>query len=126
MSEMISPESPPSIINYQLSIINSKKLLAFLGLCRRAGFLTAGFKAAVDDINAGKSKTVLSGQDISPKTFKEISFFAAKKGIPVFRLDINSDALSAATGTKAGVFSVNDEGFAKKMEIHLTQGATGL
>jgi ribosomal protein L7Ae-like RNA K-turn-binding protein len=89
--------------------------LAFLGLCRRAGFLTAGFKAVVDDINTGKSKAAIACSDISEKTFKELCFFAGKRNISVFRLDINSVVLSAATGTKAGVFCINDEGFAQKL-----------
>jgi len=90
------------------------ELTSIFGLCRRSGNLSTGFEAAKDAILSGKAKAVFAAADISDKTFKELVFFTNGKDITVQRLTEDIQTLSAAVGTKTGIVSVNDAGFAAR------------
>ena len=49
-----------------------------------------GFDAAVQEMNAPKSKAagIILASDVSPKTEKEICFHAEKRGTPVVHLSL--------------------------------------
>ena len=63
------------------------KILNFLGIARRAGKLSLGFDAAEESVNKKKSKLLILACDVSERTRKSV-----------------------------GIISVNDEGFAKRLE----------
>lgn len=87
------------------------KLLSMLGLARRAGKLVCGYDASVEAAAAGEAKGLIAAIDISDKTFKNLKFEADKHGLPCLRMVETTFEASAATGRKAGVFAVCDEGF---------------
>ena len=94
-------------------------ILGILGLCRKAGLMSAGFEAVKASILSKKSKLVLAASDISAKTYKELNFFAKDHNIEVIRLDEDTEAVSKAIGLRAGTISIEDGSFAKKiLELH--------
>ena len=56
----------------------NNKLLSFLGLCRRAGKMTIGNDAVIEEINNGKSCLVLLAGDASQRTAREAALKAEK------------------------------------------------
>lgn len=94
--------------------MNKSKIFALLGFAAKAGKLSYGFNCSVETLSKGKSKLVLSAEDVSQKSTKEISFFAEKYHTQHIILEgIDIKAVSDAVGRKCGIISVNDEGFAK-------------
>lgn len=87
----------------------------FLGICRKAGKLIYGTESVKKSLAENKAKLILISSNISEKTEKELNFFAKKNNIPVVRTGFNTNELSKATGTVAGVFAVIDSGFAKRI-----------
>lgn len=88
-------------------------------LCRRAGKLIAGFDAAVAEIRAKTAGGALLASDVSPKTEKEILFHARQNGIEVIKAGFTMDEAKQATGKRAGVFFVADEGLFGSLKKHI-------
>lgn len=89
------------------------KVLTLLGFASKASKLSCGMDASVEAVRKGKSKLCVIANDVSPKSSKEINFFAMKNNVRVIILDdCNIDTLSAAIGRKCGILSVNDGSFA--------------
>lgn len=92
-------------------------LLNLLGLARRAGKLAMGHDMAMESLKNGKSALVLISRTASTRLEKE--FRRAAENLPVSAgvriIPYSIDELHHAVGYKAGVFSVNDAGFAAKM-----------
>lgn len=88
-------------------------ILSLLGLCRKAGRLSVGTEAVSTSIKKNKARLVVIASDISAKSEKELRFLAKNKDTRIIR--INDDLLSLAhsIGIKAGIVSVDDDGFAK-------------
>ena len=98
------------------------KLMDLLTICRKAGQLELGFDPMKEALSAGKAHAIITAADISPKTEKEVRFFAEKKGVPAVRSEITLDDAYMRLGKKAGIFTVCGEGFAKKA-LELTAAA---
>lgn len=89
------------------------KVLTLLGFARKSGNLEFGMDKARESIKKNKSKLIVCACDLSPKSQKEIAFFAHNKNINSIILEnITIEDLSAAVGRKCGIISVNDNGFA--------------
>ncbi len=99
---------------------NKEKIISLLTICRKSGRIEMGFDSVKEAILTGKAKTVLVASDISPKTEKEIRFFAGKTSVSVNVLPASIAEIEFGTGRKAGVIGICDEGFAKKF-IELLQ-----
>lgn len=92
------------------------KFLTLLGFATKAGKLAFGMNACISSILTGKAKLAVIASDISPKSQKEIIFYADKKNIPVFLLqEIDIQTISDAVGRKCGIISVNDSSFADSL-----------
>ena len=96
------------------------KLTGLIGMCRRAGKLSAGFDAVCADIAAGRAVLVLLATDASEKTCKEIRFAIAKHAcrLPYLcRTDADKQALAHLIGfaKPVGVCCITDKGFAAAM-----------
>jgi Ribosomal protein HS6-type (S12/L30/L7a) len=89
------------------------KLLAMLGLARRAGRLYAGFDLAVEKIRENQAVLAIAAADISDKTFKNLLFESERKGIKAIRLSVNMEELGKACGVRAGIAIITDSGFAE-------------
>lgn len=101
-------------------------LLSYLGLCRRAGRLSAGFEAAAEAIKRKQSRLILLASDLSAKTEKELRFLCRDMDIKVVRIDKDLLTISKAIGVKAGAVSVNDDGFAGAMLAHCSMNGEEL
>ena len=92
-----------------------------LGLCRRAGQLTVGFDATVEAIKKRTARLILLAADVSPKTAKEVRFFAVPLSLQVLVLACPKETLGTILGLQkpVGVVAVTDEGFAKALEAQV-------
>ena len=89
------------------------KILSLLGFAAKAGKLSYGFEASVWSLKTGKSKLVAVSGEISPKSQKEMHYYAEKYNVKITVLDgIDIKTVSDAVGRKCGIISVNDRGFA--------------
>ncbi|MBQ6847815.1 MAG: ribosomal L7Ae/L30e/S12e/Gadd45 family protein [Clostridia bacterium] len=93
------------------------KALTLLGFAAKAGKLSFGFSATEESLERKKVRLVVTANDISPKSKKEVIFKAQKSGYEVLSLNTTSIfELSNAVGHKCGIISVNDEGFAEAIK----------
>lgn len=95
--------------------------LGLLGLCRRAGRLAIGFDAAVGAIKQRTARLIVLAADVSPKTAKEMRFFAAPLSLSVVVIACPKETLGTVLGLQkpVGVIAVTDEGFAKALEAQV-------
>lgn len=92
----------------------TEKVLSLLGFAAKAGKLSYGFDAVKTALLRKMSKLVLIAGDVSPKSKKEILFFAEKSGTNVTVLDeCDMQTLSHSVGRKCGIISVNDISFSQ-------------
>lgn len=92
----------------------NSSLINLLSICRKAGRMEMGFDPAKDAINGGKADLILLAEDISPKTEKEIRFFADKNNVPVAKSGCTQEDFLNGIGKRTGIIAVCDEGFSKK------------
>ena len=92
------------------------KLLSFLGLARRAGRLTMGNDPVIESIQKKEAKILLAAADLSPRTLKGVAAAAETGNVRLIQTPISMEELSFAIGKRVGILSVNDAGFAKKIE----------
>lgn len=97
------------------------RITASLTMCRRAGQLQLGFDAVKDALTAKTVSLVLLAADASAKTEKEIRFFAGE--VPVRRIPLTMEQLSAFFRKKRAVLGVCGEGFAKKLLSYMQDEA---
>lgn len=90
-------------------------ILSRLGLARKAGKLSIGTEAVFWAVEKKISRLVLISSEISNKTEKELRF-KAKENILVLRTPFTTFDISHAVGVKAGIVSVNDNGFAEAIK----------
>lgn len=90
------------------------KLFGLLSICRKSGRMAFGFDMSKEAAEKGKAELILLAADISPKTEKEVRFFA--KDIKVIKTDYKIDDYFYGIGKKVGVVAVCDKGFAEKAE----------
>ena len=90
------------------------KLMDLLTICRKAGQLELGFDPMKEALSSGKAQAVITASDLSPKTEKEVRFFAGKNGVPAVSSEITLDEAYRGFGKKAGIFTVCGKGFAEK------------
>lgn len=77
-----------------------------------------GFDAAVDEMKKKTLGGVILTSDVSPKTEKEILFYAGQNGIEVIKAEFTMDEAKHAIGKRAGVFFVADEGLFGSIRKH--------
>lgn len=95
--------------------MNPDKLCGLLGMCRRCGRLVTGFDAVValsNDTNA----LLMTADDASPRTVKELQFHAPTATL--YRLPLTKEQIARAVGSQkpVAVLAVADEGFAKALQ----------
>ena len=96
-----------------------EKLRALLGFARKSGRLAVGTAATEESIKRRGSNLVIIGCDISEKSQKEIRFLGDKFNVPVAVTELTMYDITQSIGTKAGILSVEDEGFAKALSENL-------
>lgn len=98
-------------------------ILSLLGIARKAGKLSLGTESAKSALQKNKSNLILLAADISNKTEKELRFLSNGK-TPLIRLPFNTFQISNAVGTKTGIISVDDSGFAKAIDKKIPKSET--
>ncbi len=98
--------------------MQNKKYLSMLGMARRAGKLSMGHDMAEKAIKTKKAKMLIFACDISPRLKSEFSKTLEKyqSDICVASIEENISQLHNALGYKAGVLTVDDENFAKRIK----------
>lgn len=98
-------------------------LKGILGLCRRAGKMSIGHDAAVSSIKQRKAFLSITCSDASERLKKEIADECSfqNRNIPYIDADFDMKELSLCIGTRAGVISIDDRGFANKLITILSQ-----
>lgn len=94
------------------------KFLSLLGMARRAGKLGLGHDAAKGAMVSGKAKLCIMSSDTSDRLKSEFSGLAEAedRSVPIIVTDCTMFELGHAVGSKAGVITVNDAGFAQRLE----------
>ena len=91
------------------------RLLSFLGLCKRAGYLIPGSDTVVRAMKDKKALLVLTADDFSDNSLKTIEKAAEQTATPLRKLGRSKEELSFALGKHCGVICVTDRGFADKI-----------
>ncbi len=104
----------------------NEKFLSLLGMARRAGKLSLGHDAAKGSLVSGKAKMCILSCDTSERLQNEFKNLSNTQGkdIPIFTVECTMFELGHAVGSKAGVITVDDEGFAEGLKRHLRNGNT--
>jgi len=88
-------------------------LLTYLGLCRRAGYLDAGFDSVCEAIVLNKVILCLVSDDCSEKTLERLTAACAESTTPIVTLPFGMDAIGKALGrAPSAVLAVKERGFA--------------
>lgn len=95
--------------------MNNDRLLNFLGLCKRAGYLVSGAETVTKTINEGKARLALYASDTAANSLKGVHRAAENAAVPFVELDRSKDELSFALGKHCGIVCVTDKGFADKI-----------
>ena len=93
----------------------NEKLLSFLGLCRRAGYLIFGADTVIKAMKEHKALLVLTANDFSDNSKKHVEKAAVRYGVPIRTLGCDKETLSFALGKHCGVICITDKGFADKI-----------
>jgi ribosomal protein L7Ae-like RNA K-turn-binding protein len=92
--------------------MQNNKSLTLLGFAAKALKLEYGMQKSIEAIKKNRSKLIVTANDLSQKSKKEILFYATKQNVRLITVTVTVEKLSAAVGRKCGVISVNDNGFA--------------
>lgn len=101
------------------------KTLSMLGLARRAGKLSMGHDMALQALLKNKAKLILFCSDVSPRLINELNTTVEKHKIntAVVKTSYTMDEIYFSVGYRAGVMTVNDENFSKRIIELLKQEA---
>ncbi len=98
------------------------KFYNLLGLARRAGKIGWGHDAAFDSIKHGKAHLCLMTSDSSERLknefMRECNY--GERNVKLIVTDKTMDDMKKIIGVKAGVLTVNDEGFAKSLKQYIS------
>ena len=95
--------------------MSNDRLLSFLGICKRAGYLISGAETVTKAVREGKAKLVLYASDVSDNSLKGVLRAAGAMNVPAEQLPQDKEALSFALGKHCGIVCTTDAGFAKKI-----------
>ncbi|MCM1115323.1 MAG: ribosomal L7Ae/L30e/S12e/Gadd45 family protein [Clostridium sp.] len=96
---------------------DKKKIFSMLGMARRAGKLAMGHDMAEKSIKTHKAKAVIFCSDVSERLINEFQKTIENAGadIPVLETDITMNEIHFSIGYKAGVMTLDDSNFAKRV-----------
>lgn len=98
------------------------KVLRYMGIARKAGFLELGEEDTGAAVRGGKAKVVLLASDASDNARSRAEGFVRGRSAPLLRLPSTKDEISAATG-KGGcsMAAVTDIGLASSLATALAE-----
>lgn len=97
--------------------MDKKKILSMIGLARGAGKLSMGNDMTGQSLQKGKAKCVLACEDISPRVVQKFENIIDQENmnVPILKTPFTMDEIQKAAGYRAGIFTVDDENFAKRI-----------
>ena len=95
------------------------RLLSFLGLCRRAGYMICGADPVVKAMKERKALLTLTASDLSDNSREKVTRAADQYSALLRELPRTKEELSFAVGKHCGVICVTDRGFAEKIFTYL-------
>lgn len=98
------------------------RLLSLLGLARRAGKITIGFDAVCASVAKNESKLILAAADVSEGTMRKLTNHLSESEINIREMPYGIEAINAAIGKPVRLISINDSGFAQKINELLDKG----
>ena len=95
-------------------MLMNSKILTLLGFASKAGKLSFGMDMTAEAVVKRKCQLVITADDVSGKSLKEITFFANKTNTTVLTITgCDMQTLSHSVGHRCAILSVNDKGFAE-------------
>lgn len=103
--------------------MDESKALSMLGLARRAGALSMGRDTCVQSIISGKAQCVIFCTDISKRLIGELKVTVQKHNpsLKAYVIPKSIEETKSLLGYKAGVITVNDKNFAKRITELINQ-----
>lgn len=98
------------------------KVLSLLGLARRAGKMTLGFDAVCSSAAKKESKLILAAADVSEGTMRKLTNHLSGNEIDIREMPYGMEAINAAIGKPVRLISINDSGFAERLNQLLDNG----
>lgn len=93
------------------------KTLNMLGMARRANKVSLGHDASLEALNKSLSRLIVVSSDASDRLREEMRGKCEALGTECLTLEYTMNELGASLGAKTtAVLSVNDEGFAKRIQ----------
>lgn len=96
------------------------QILNTIAFARKAGQTTLGFDAVVIAAQKGTLKLILTADDLSAKTLKELNFKLKDNSTPILAIPISMDEVAFKIGKRTGIIGLMEAGFAKKVKSLLT------
>jgi len=93
----------------------NKQIISIISLCKRAGKLIMGFDAVKEAAEKSQISIILTANDISPKSCKEIVRVAQINNVAILSIPVSMDEIFYNVGKRAGILAVSDSGLAKKL-----------
>lgn len=98
------------------------KILNYLGIARRAGFIVMGTDAVLDNLRYEKIKMIFLANDSSVATIEKVEKKGIYYHIPVIK-KYSTDELSKALGAgNIKVIGIKDPGIIKAIKVELERG----
>ena len=88
----------------------TEKAKSMLRLAKKAGKITLGYDATVEEIKKKRSCLVIIAKDLSYKTFKKLGRYSENIIVNLSMIEIYE-----ILGKTSGIISVNEKGFAKEI-----------
>jgi len=108
-------------LSIEKSMQEKQQLLSLLGLCRKAGLVSFGHDAAKKAVRGRKARLCLLCENASDRLKEEFRRLAAEEKIPLLEPALSSDDLKQATQYSAAVCTIDNPGFAKKIQALIQQ-----
>ncbi len=106
-----------------MGTVDEQKLVALLGLARRAGKLAIGFSAVEKLVRRGKAPLIIVASDMGASQMHKVSRWEPLRG--TLSDVLNSEEMAQALGReKLSVVGVSDVGFVKGIQ-KLVAGGSG-
>lgn len=97
--------------------MNDNKFSGLLGLCRKANKMSVGHDAAKISVTSGNAVICIIASDASERLKKEFASLCKQHEgkTEIIMPEVSIADFGLAIGTKAGVITINDDGFAKML-----------
>ena len=92
-------------------LVNYQKVYGLLGLATKAGKITAGTEACLEEIDKKNIKLVLMATDASERTKKIFHEKCEGKKIPIYELSTMEELSRAIGKNNKAVIGIKDKGF---------------